>query len=205
VTAALVVLRERLGVAPILGRTFFEEEDRSGGDVHKIVLSHDTWRTLYGGDPGVLSRYVRLDNTEYEVVGIMPAAFRFPGNAEIWGTLQSRYAKEPEWDAREARTRAGTLMAYARLRPGATIERAQQEIDAISQRLASEHPATNLTRRAQLISLRDDQVGGVGQYASLLAGAVGMVRLTRPSWTSTDARFSRAGQSSTWTDAGCGV
>lgn len=64
------------GVAPMLGRTFSEDEDRSGGDVHKIVLSHDTWRTLYGADPGVLSRYVRLDNTEYEVSGDQSGAAR---------------------------------------------------------------------------------------------------------------------------------
>lgn len=165
------------GVAPVLGRVFFEEEDRPGGDVHKLLLSHDTWRTLYGSDPGLLGRYVRLDNTEYEVIGIMPSGFRFPGNAEAWGTLQSRYAKEPEWEPREARSRFGTLMAYARLRPGVTIERAQTEIAAISERLAREYPATNQARRAHLVSLRDDEVGGVRRYAYLLAGAVGMVLL----------------------------
>jgi putative ABC transport system permease protein len=165
------------GMVPILGRTFLAEEDRSGGDVGKILLSHDLWRTLYGADPGVLTRYVRVDNTEYEVVGVMPAEFRFPGNAEMWGTLQGRYAKEPEWDPRELRSRFGTLMAYARLRPGATIEQAQAEITAISESLAREYPATNQARRAHLISLREDQVGGVSQYAYLLAGAVGMVLL----------------------------
>jgi putative ABC transport system permease protein len=165
------------GMVPILGRTFDASDDRPGGDVHKLLLAFDTWRTLYGSDPGVLGRYVRLDNTDYEVIGVMPAGFRFPGNVEAWGTLQSRYAKEPEWDRRDTRTRFGSLMAYLRLRSGATVERAQQEIDAISERLAREYPATNKARRAFLVSLRDDEVGGVRRYAYLLAGAVGMVLL----------------------------
>jgi putative ABC transport system permease protein len=106
-----------------------------------------------------------------------PPVSRFPGNAEAWGTLQSRFAKEPDWDARDVRTRGGSLMAYLRLRPEATVERAQQEIDAISERLARDFPATNQARRAYLVSLRDDEVGGVRRYAYLLAGAVGMVLL----------------------------
>jgi putative ABC transport system permease protein len=165
------------GMAPILGRTFGDGEDRPGGGIHKLLLAFDTWRTLYGSDSGVLGRYVRLDNTESEVIGVMPAGFRFPGNVEAWGTLQSRFTKEPEWDPRDMRTRFGTLMAYARLRSAATVERAQQEIDAISERLAREYPASNQARRAYLVSLRDDEVGGIRRYAYLLAGAVGMVLL----------------------------
>jgi putative ABC transport system permease protein len=165
------------GVTPILGRTFVDDDDRQGGDVHKVLLSHDVWRALYGADPHVLGRRVRLDNTEYEVIGVLPPGFRFPGNVEVWGPLQSRHAKEPEWEPREARSRFGSLLAYARLRPGATLERAQAEVSTISEQLARDHPATNLTRRGRLVSLRDDEVGGIRQYAYLLAGAVGMVLL----------------------------
>lgn len=166
-----------LGVAPILGRTFLPDEDRAGGDVHKLLLSYETWRSLYGGESQVLGRRVRLDNTDYEVIGVMPAGFRFPGNAEVWGTLQSRQAKEPDWEPRESRTRFGGLMAYARLRAGATLEQAQAEITAISERLAREYPASNQTRRGNLVSLRDDEVGNIRRYAYLLSGAVGMVLL----------------------------
>jgi MacB-like periplasmic core domain len=98
-----------LRIAPILGRTFVPDEDRAGGDIHKLVLSYDVWHTLYGGEVDVLGRRTRLDNTEYEVIGVLPRGFRFPGNAEVWGTLQSRQAKEPEWEPREVRTRGGAL------------------------------------------------------------------------------------------------
>jgi len=166
-----------LGIAPILGRTFEADEDRPGGDIHKLVLSHDTWRTLYGGEADVLGRRIRLDNTEYEVIGVAPAGFRFPGNVDVWGTVQSRQAKEPEWEPRHTRSRFGSLMAYARLRPGATIKQAQAEITAASERLAREFAATNAARRGELMTLHDDTVGNVRPYALLLSGAVGMVLL----------------------------
>jgi putative ABC transport system permease protein len=166
-----------LRIAPILGRTFVPDEDRAGGDIHKLVLSYDVWHTSYGGEPDVLGRRIRLDNTEYEVIGVLPRGFRFPGNAEVWGTLQSRQAKEPEWESREVRTRGGALMAYARLRPGATLERAQAEVTASSERLGREYPATNRERRGHLVSLADSEIGDIRRYAYLLSAAVGMVLL----------------------------
>lgn len=84
-----------LGVAPILARVP-RRQGSPGRGRYRRLLSHDVWHSLYGADPGGLGRSLRMDNTEYEVIGVMPPGLRFPGGAEAWGTLQNRCTKELE-------------------------------------------------------------------------------------------------------------
>ncbi|MCY4074304.1 MAG: ABC transporter permease, partial [Acidobacteria bacterium] len=61
-----------VGVQPILGRLFTEEEDRRGGPVNKAMLGHGLWQRRYGGAPDALGKMIRLPMGEFEVVGVMP-------------------------------------------------------------------------------------------------------------------------------------
>src|SRR5262245_15858659 len=68
-----------LGVQPALGRWFRPGEDVVPGD-GVVVLSHDLWMRRFGSDPGIVGRFVKLDGAQREIVGVMPASFRFPSS-----------------------------------------------------------------------------------------------------------------------------
>jgi putative ABC transport system permease protein len=127
-----------LRVEPALGRTFTEEEGEIGNE-QTIILSHGLWQQLYGGDTGVIGRSLRLAWTgqQYTVVGVMPRDFTFfdqgyPGHAgesravQFWIPL----AFTPEQRSDAARTRYG-FFHLGRLRPGATLEQLQGQLDAL--------------------------------------------------------------------------
>ena len=103
-----------LGVAPALGRSFLAEEDQPGGP-SAVVLSDGLWRRSFGGDAKVLGRRVLIDGTPFTVVGIMPADFRPPDDAQVWSTL-----------AQVGRTIGSgqNLAVIGRLAPGLTLAQA---------------------------------------------------------------------------------
>jgi len=66
-----------LGVPPLLGRTFTDEEERPGHE-RQLVLSYGTWMRRFGGDPAVVGKTLQLDDATHTVVGVMPRDFRLP-------------------------------------------------------------------------------------------------------------------------------
>lgn len=65
-----------LGVQPILGRTYTEEEDRSGADV--VVISYGLWQRHYGGNRNIVGKPIQMDGHAFTVLGVMPSGFHFP-------------------------------------------------------------------------------------------------------------------------------
>ena len=75
---------EVLGVAPALGRGFRPEEEHFGG-LNAVLISDRFWRTRFHADPGVLGKRLRFGQGSFEIIGVMPASFRFPdGDVDIW-------------------------------------------------------------------------------------------------------------------------
>jgi len=127
-----------LRVPPLLGRTFTDAEGEIGND-QKVILSYALWQRLFGGDPNVVGRPLRLawNGTLYTIVGVMPREFRFfdrayAGHAEASPGVQFwiPLAFTPEQKSDRARTRYG-FFHVGRLRPGATVEQAQAQLDAL--------------------------------------------------------------------------
>ena len=103
-------LIEMLGVRPILGRTFVAGEGR-GGTEHRIVLSEELWTSLFNRDPGIVGRSIRVSGVPTEVVGVLPAAFRFPYSSTMaWRPID--FSAPPAGLVRER------PMVFARLKPG---------------------------------------------------------------------------------------
>src|SRR5262249_42229391 len=72
-----------LGVAPMLGRNFLPEEERSGApDV--VLLSYGVWQRRFGGDSSIVGKMISMDSRPHRVVGIMPPKFNFPDRGEFW-------------------------------------------------------------------------------------------------------------------------
>lgn len=169
VTASLL---RTLGVQPALGRLFHEDEDRPGTP-KTVILSDGFWRREFGGDPGVLGRTARINDEPHTVAGVMPAGIRFPGNQnEIWVPAGAAY--EPRDFSDKGRHNA---MVVARLKPGITLARANQDIGAIARRLEQEFPDSNARVGAFVAPLRDHFVADLRTILMVLAGAVGFVLL----------------------------
>ena len=114
-----------LRVTPAVGRLFADSEGEVGG-AQKVILSHALWYRLYAGDAGVLGRELRLGGRPYSIVGVMPREFLFI-NPEVrfWVPL----ALTPE----EKTGRHGNnWYNIGRLKPGATLEQVQTQIDALN-------------------------------------------------------------------------
>ncbi len=109
-----------------LGQVFNEEQDELGSD-GVTVLSHDLWKRAFGGDESIIGRDIRLNGEPHRVLGVMPPEFQFPHpQVELWKPFA--FTEEQKRDDSRGREFAQLL---ARLAPGASVEQAQAQIDAI--------------------------------------------------------------------------
>jgi putative ABC transport system permease protein len=67
-----------LGVEPVIGRLFPPEEDLTGGDVHKAVLSYALWQSRFGSNANIVGKTIQTDRVAFAIVGVMPPGFAFP-------------------------------------------------------------------------------------------------------------------------------
>jgi putative ABC transport system permease protein len=168
-----------LGVEARLGRVFRPEEIEAGADV--AILSDALWRTRYGSDPGVVGRTVDLDDRPYEIVGVMPPA-PFPVPSGILSVPPPAGARLVWTPYRAAspwlqRRNSHIVTVIARIRPGLSLERAQQEMSAIAAGLADEHPAEAGGFTARVLTVREQVVGDVRADLLVVFGTVALVLL----------------------------
>jgi predicted permease len=166
-----------LRVPAAFGRTFTEDEADPGND-KKIVLSYALWQSLLGGDPQAIGKDVRLDGVPFAVVGVMPKGFAFV-NADVllWRPL----AFAPE-DRADARRHNNGYQNIARLKPGATIEQARQQIDALNAANLQRFPQyrellVNAGFHTTVVRLQDDLVRDVKGTLFLMWGGALFVLL----------------------------
>jgi len=158
-----------LGVKPIAGRSFTQQEDIKRANV--IVLSEPFWRTRFNADPGVIGRELRLDGSLWTVVGVVPRNFELLGETSIW-------AMRPITNLNPRARGAYMLQAVGRLKPGVSIETAKADLDAVAGVLAREFPQTNKGRGITFERMHDSLVGRDLRRTSLLfLGVVGFVLL----------------------------
>ena len=161
-----------LGVAPLQGRVFGPDEDRPGA-LPVAVISQGLWERRFGRDPTILGRTIHLDAEAHVVIGIMPAAFQFPREVELWTPL-GVLGGMSSW---QNRGNHPGIHAIARLKPGVTIEQARADMDTITARLAQEYPNTNAGCGATVMTLRERMVRQPRPALLMLLGAVGFVLL----------------------------
>jgi putative ABC transport system permease protein len=152
---------------PELGRAFLPEEYQPGRD-HVVLVSDGLWRRLFGGDPGLLGRTMKLNDEIYTVIGVMPPGFRFP--------LRERALLYTPLVA-DANRRHGWLWAIARLRPGISLRQAQVEMDTISRRLEQQYPNSNKGHGVNVVPLQEEVVGSLRPAFLVFVTAVGLVLL----------------------------
>lgn len=159
-----------LGVQPLLGRMFLQEEQQAGRD-QEVILSYSLWQNHFAGDANVLGRNISLNGHYYTIIGVMPKDFQF---APFWATKATIWAPLALGQKLSSRT-GNSLRIFARLKTGVTLEQAQAEITGIAGRLDQQYPGTN--RNVQVVSLREKVVGNIRPALLVLLGAVGFVLL----------------------------
>ncbi|HEX4379917.1 MAG TPA: ABC transporter permease [Candidatus Acidoferrum sp.] len=160
-----------LGVQPLLGRTFTADDMRPG--VHVVLLSHKIWRDRFGSDPHVVGKTMLLDGQQDTIVGVMPefAKMDFVTDAALWTPFQPTPAQLSQREDHDAG------VAVAALRPGASFQQAQRELDQISARLAETYPDSNKGWSMYPTLLKTSLVGDTSTPLFVLFGAVGFVLL----------------------------
>lgn len=158
---------EAMGARTAIGRTFRTEEYAPGG-ARVILLGHRAWRTRFGGDTAILGRGLVLDGAVHTVVGVLPAGFEYPSDADVWGP------RPPQpWD--ELSRGRAQLDGVARLSRGAALAEAQAELDKLAADLAEAYPDSNRDSQWRLTPLRQHLFGDVTSPLLYLLGAVGVV------------------------------
>ena len=158
------------GVQPIHGRTWREDETRTGA-APVVVLSETIWRRHYGANPALLGQPIWIDDVAVTVIGIMPAWFSDPwGNGTVWRPIPM--------DGDTARDRTSRYWgAYARLRPGVTLAQANAELGPLAAGLVASAPDHYRGWTLVASDLRRAVVGDYRTGLLVVLGAVGCVML----------------------------
>jgi len=173
---------EVLGLKPMLGRMFTQEDDRTRLGSPVAVITHSSWQKRFGGDPNIIGREIILNDHQFKVIGIAPE--KFLGTdviylPEIWLPMTMLEWIEPgaNWIDRRGNQ---NIFATGRLKPGISIKQAEASLDLLAQQLGREYPDTNEGQRIKLTppgmvipSIR----GGMISFAWVMLATVGMVLL----------------------------
>jgi predicted permease len=169
-----------LGVRPALGRAFRPEEERAPSAV--AVVADDFWRRSLGADPRVLGRSLRLNGTDFKIVGVAPPGFRGPNTGletEVWVPLSMQPAVIPGPHLLSFRDSCW-LQLTGRLRPGVTLAQANQAMNALAAELRRLYPKDNEGVSLMLLPESRARIyptmrGAIVVLSALLQAVVGLV------------------------------
>jgi putative ABC transport system permease protein len=166
-----------LGIKPIIGRAFVRSDEQPGGGPggFKVILGNEIWRKQFNGDKNVLGRTVELDRRQYNIIGVMPAGFQFPIEAEpldFYVTFADEAATADGSKPATEQRGSHSLEAIARLKPGATIGQAQADLSTIAANLEKQYPDSNSYFGVAFKPLREELIGDVRTALYVLFGAV---------------------------------
>jgi predicted permease len=173
VTASLFSV---LGVSPLLGRTFTQQEDENSVPV--TVISYALWRERFHSDPGVLGRTIDLDRRPYTIIGVMPRDFEFPLDA---GRLNHRNLWVPMSFTPVEKNSEGENYDYglvARLKPGLSFTQAQIDIDRVIASIQPRYTAiAGLHLHGYYRTLKEETIRKARPFLNMLLGAAGLILL----------------------------
>jgi putative ABC transport system permease protein len=158
-----------LGIRPVAGRGFSQENDKTGG-APSVILSHKIWTSVYGGDPGIVGHAIQLDNDRYTVVGVLPAGFQLLRWADLWmpiGQFGDDLTSHVHHD----------FNVIARMKPGVTVAQARAEIESLNHQEEIAFPDTHRHWGVAVASLRAPEASELRVTLLVFFGAVALVLL----------------------------
>lgn len=158
-----------LRVTPMFGRTINEDDDRPNApDV--VVMSHRLWQTRFNGDRNIVGRFIQLNDTPTQVIGVMPPGFRFVyHDTDAWVPLQ--LDRNAPWRENNS---GRFINVVARVKTGTALATARADMEQAARRMASLHEF-NKNSTARLVPLREELTGQVETSLIVLYIAVGVL------------------------------
>ena len=160
---------DALGVKPVIGRNFTEEENQPGKDT-VAILTHKLWQRRFGGDPNIIGKTITLSGDVCTVIGVLPQNFAYPVNAEVYSPIRMT----PE---SAGNRQFHSFYVIGRLKHGVPVQSAQAEMDNITARLEQQYPETNTGLRATVFPIVADTVRKYELGLWMGMAAVGFVLL----------------------------
>jgi predicted permease len=163
-----------LGVQPVLGRVFSEDEEKRGEAL--VVVSHRIWLNRFGGSVAALGADLVMDGRKTRIIGVMPASFQYPfPDTEVWQPVTAH----PYWASRDrsAPRSASNWYALARLRPGISWTQAQSEMNGIARQLKTEYPDSRNDPEIRVVPLDEQTSGRLKLPLAMLFSSVVLVLL----------------------------
>lgn len=168
---------QALGVQPIIGRLFTEADDTPGGtDPDTVIISYGYWQSHFGGDPSILGRGITVDSTLRQIVGVMPAGFRFLN-------VDPELVTTARFDRNRVFLGNHYLQGVARLKPGVTLAQANADLDRMLAIWTHSWPPppgqvrVDWRLKPALRPLKQDVVGDTGDALWVLMGTISLVLL----------------------------
>ncbi len=170
-------LIETLGVQPIMGRNFTQEEDRNGGP-RVALIAHGLWQRAFGGTKDIIDKQILVNSQSTTVVGVMPKDFAFPPGSNDQVEVLLPFQFDP---ANPGNRGSHFLSVIGRLKPDVSIDQARSEFSSLMAGWKGENRAQHLltpdNHPVVMLPLHEDVVGSARQAVLLLMGAVAFVLL----------------------------
>ena len=165
-----------LGVTPLLGRSFVQDEDKPGAP-GVALISANLWQRNFHGNPGVIGDNVTLEGSQHTIVGVLPPGFQFPfSGLDVWVTKPS----ESALITGPSRLLSPVLHVVGRLKPGLSLQQADAELSVLDHQYSVAHPGMLDAKPhspEHVTPLLDTIVFDVRPKLWLLFGAVGFILL----------------------------
>jgi predicted permease len=166
-----------LGVEPVLGRTFRPGEDALGSEP-LLVLSHAFWQDRLGGDPAVVGRTFEMNERVHTVIGVLPPLPGYPDENDVYMPASACPFRSTPANLEDRRARG--YAAFARVRAGVPLERAQADVVTVVERMKKQYPDAypqGIDPTARLVPVREEMVRSARPTLLVLLGTVGLVLL----------------------------
>ena len=155
-----------LGVTPLLGREFREDEEVFRGP-RVLILGYAIWQAQFNGATDIVGRAISVNGTPWTVVGVLPPFFNFVGGGDLFTPVQAN----PVPLMRGVRN----LVVVGRLKSGVTVEQAGREMRLLAERAAQAYPEVDRGWGTRIVSLSDDVVGDARPGLLMLVATVGLL------------------------------
>jgi putative ABC transport system permease protein len=166
-----------LGVKPILGRTFEQNDERQGADA-VLILSNKYWKQSHGGDPNIVGKIFRMNNRAHVVIGVLPPIPQYPSESDVYmPTIQCPFRSAQSFiENRNARM----MTVFGRLKPGVELPQAQADLSTIAHNLEASYPESYPKTQgyaAKVVRLEDELTQRARPTFLILLATAGLVLL----------------------------
>ncbi len=157
------------GIEPMMGRDFTATDDKKGA-ASAALVSYGYWRQYLGSAKDLSQSHLKINNSVYSVIGVLPPGFRFPDDVDVWIPADT--------EGENLSRTSHNYSAVGRLKDGVSVEQARDDISTIARRIYQANEKSDyLLRDGNVVPLADSITGKVRSPLLILLGAVGFLLL----------------------------